>query len=148
MPHNSSDPLHFRSAAELETLVRRFEACTLAPAEFTHRAHLAVALWYLAHAAQTEAAAQMRAGLLRFIAHNHVEPQKYNETITLFWLKLVAHFRAHAGAARPLAEVANELLARFGDAQLLYKHYSRALLKTQAAKATWVGPDLRPLGFE
>ena len=148
MAHDRLHPeLHFRSGAELEDLVRRFEACTIAPAEFTHRAHLAVALWYLAHAPQTEAAVLMRAGLLRFIAHNNVEPQKYNETITLFWLKLVQHFRAHAGAERPLADVANELLARFGDTQLLFRHYSRKLIQTEAAKTAWVEPDLKGLEF-
>ena len=147
MSHHSPDPLHFHNDAEIETLVRRFEDCTIAPAEFTHRAHLAVALWYLAHAPHTEAAALMRAGLLRFIAHNGVAAQKYNETITLFWLKLVAHFRAHAGAERSLADVANELVARFGDSQLLFKHYSRGLIQTEAAKTIWVEPDLRPFGF-
>src|SRR5204862_5265599 len=118
MPHNSPDTLYFRSAAELAALVRRFEDCTIAPAEFTHRAHLAVALWYLAHAPQAEAAALMRAGLQRFIAHNNVAPQKYNETITLFWLKLVGHFIEQADGNRSLPELANELLAHFGDTQL------------------------------
>ena len=144
MSHNS---LHFRSDAELEALVRRFEDCAIAPAEFTHRAHLAVALWYLTHAPHGEAAALMRAGLLRFITHNGVEPQKYNETITLFWLKLIGHFHKQAGARRPLSEVANELLARFGDARLLFKHYSRELIQTEAAKTAWVEPDLRGLEF-
>ena len=139
--------LHFRSAAELEDLVCRFEACTIAPAEFTHRAHLAVALWYLAHAPLAEAAAHMRAGLLRFIAHNNVDPQKYNETITLFWLKLVGHFIEQADENRSLPELANELLARFGDTQLLFRHYSRELIQTEAAKTAWVEPDLKPLRF-
>ena len=142
MSHNS---LHFRDDAELEALVRRFETCAIAPAEFTHRAHLAVALWYLAHAPHREAAALMRAGLLRFIAHNGVEPQKYHETITLFWLKLVGHFRAQAGAQRPLSEVANELLARFDDTQFLFKHYSRELIQTEAARTAWVEPDLKEM---
>ena len=147
MSHHSSDPLHFRSDAEIELLVRRFEDCTIAPAEFTHRAHLAVALWYLAHAPQDAAATLMRAGLLRFIAHNGVAPQKYNETITLFWLKLVAHFLDQADGDRPLPELANELLARFGDAQLLFEHYSRELIQTDAARSAWVEPDLQPLGL-
>ena len=144
MSHNS---LHFRSDAELEALVRRFEDCAIAPAEFTHRAHLAVALWYLTHAPHGEAAALMRAGLLRFITHNGVEPQKYNETITLFWLKLVQHFLEHAGADRPLPALANELLARFSNSQLLFAHYSRALVQTPEAKADWLEPDVRPLDF-
>ena len=138
--------LHFRSVAELEHLVRRFEDCTIAPAEFTHRAHLAVALWYLAHASHAEAAALMRAGLLRYIAH-HQAGDKYHETITLFWLKLVGHFLDYAAAGRTLPDLANELCARFGDSKFLFAHYSRALIQTDAAKTAWVEPDLKPLGF-
>ena len=148
MSHHRTAPVHYRSVAELEAVVRGFEACTTAAAEFSHGAHLTVALWYVAHAPLQVAADRMRQSLARFIAHHGVEPQKYNETITLFWLKLVAHFHAHAGAGRTLADVANELLARFGDAQLLFRHYSRALIQMPEAKAAWVAPDLQPLGFE
>ncbi|HEX8068383.1 MAG TPA: hypothetical protein VF546_00425 [Pyrinomonadaceae bacterium] len=139
-------PARFERAAQLETIVRGFEACTIAPAEFSHRAHLAVALWYVAHLPDAEAAARMRAGLHRFIAHHHAG-DKYHETITLFWLKLVRHFLERAGAGQTLPAVANDLLARCGDAQLLYAHYSRALIQTPAAKSGWVEPDLRPLAF-
>ena len=147
MPHNSPDPLHFHSDAELAALVRQFEDCTLAPVAFTHGAHLAVALWYLAHAPFDAAAAQMRQGLLRFITHNQVPPEKYNETITLFWLKLVRHFLDCAAAERPLSDLANELLTRFGDTKLLFTHYSREVIESPAAKAQWLAPDLRPLNF-
>jgi hypothetical protein len=147
MPHHSPTPAHYRSVAEIEAIVRAFEACALAPDDFTHGAHLTVALWYVAHAPLPAAASSMRQNLARFIAHHGVDPQKYNETITLFWLKLVQHFLAHAGAGRPLPDVANEMLARFGDSKLLFAHYSRELVQTAAAKTGWVEPDLRPLEF-
>ncbi len=143
----SDDPLttpRFSSVAEIEDLVRRFEACTLAPADFTHRLHLTVALWYLTHASFAEAATRMRQGLLRFIKHYNAG-DKYHETITLFWLKLVQHFLDHAGADRSLPDLANELCAHYGHAQLLFAHYSRALIQSPTAKANWVEPDLRPL---
>jgi hypothetical protein len=139
-------PARFEHAAQLEAIVRRFETCAIAPAEFSHGAHLAVALWYAAHLPSTEAAARMREGLHRFIAHHHAG-DKYHETITLFWLKLVRHFLEQAGPQQPLPDVANELLARCDNSQLLYAHYSRALIQTPAAKAGWVEPDLRPLAF-
>ena len=148
MPHNPPGSNRCHSAAEIEDLVRRFEDCTIAPAEFSHDAHLLVALWYVGREPLPEAAARMRAGLLRFIAHNQVEPQKYHETITLFWLKLVGHFLAREGAGRPLHALAQNLLARFGDSQLLFAHYSRELIASPAARSGWVAPDLRPLDFD
>jgi len=144
MSHNMLVPDRFQNVAEIETVVQQFETCAVAPAEFTHRAHLTVALWYLTQAPQA-ADELMRRGLLRFIAHHHA--QGYNETITLFWLKLVRHFLEHAGADRPLPELANELLARFGNSQLLFAHYSRELVQSAPAKVAWLEPDLRPLEF-
>lgn len=138
-------PAAFQTVAEIEMVVRAFEACTVAPEAFSHRAHLTVALWYLAHASASEATERMRRGLQRFITHHG--KQGYHETITLFWLKLVRHFLDQAAANRPLPELANELLARFGDSQFLFAHYSRELVHTATAKTTWVEPDLRPLEF-
>ena len=148
MPHNPHGANRCHSAAEIADLVRQFEDCTIAPAEFSHDAHLLVALWYVGREPLPEAAARMRAGLLRFIAHNQVDPQKYHETITLFWLKLVGHFLASAGAGRPRPALAQDLLARFGDSQLLFAHYSRELIASPAARSGWVAPDLRPLDFD
>ena len=146
MSDNQPVTPNFQSAAEIADLVRRFEDCTLTPADFSHCLHLTVALWYLAHAPLAEAAARVRQGLLRFIAH-HQAGDKYHETITLFWLKLVQHYLKDAGAERPLPELANELCARFGDSRLIFAHYSQALIQTPDAKANWVEPDLRPLVF-
>src|SRR5437763_4193609 len=139
MSHNMLVPDRFQNVAEIETVVQQFETCAVAPAEFTHRAHLTVALWYLTQAPH-EATERMRRGLQRFIAHHRA--QGYNETITLFWLKLVQHFLEHAGADRPLPALANELLARFSNSQLLFAHYSRALVQTPEAKADWLEPDV------
>jgi hypothetical protein len=147
MAHHSSDPIHYLASHEIEAVVRGFEACTIAPTDFSHAAHLTVALWYLTQAPRAEATARLRQNLARYIAHHGVDPQKYNETITVFWLKLVEHFLGHAGAGRSLPDVANEMLARFGDSNLLFAHYSRKLVGTTAAKIGWVEPDLRPLEF-
>ncbi len=145
MSHHPSTPVHVGNVAEIEAIVRGFETCTIAAADFKHGAHLLVALWYLTHASLPEATACMRQGLLRFLAHHN--EQGYNETITQFWLKLVRHFLDHAGADRPLPDLANELLARCNNAHLLFAHYSRELVQTPMAKSDWVEPDLRPLEF-
>jgi len=136
----------YRSDREIEELVESFESCAVAPAEFDHGAHLAVALWYLSRLPYAAAAGRMRDGLRRYTRHNNAEAN-YNENLTLFWLKLVGHFLAHADAALPLAERANELIATYGSSKLVFEYYSGALVQTPEAKASWVEPDLKPLDF-
>ncbi|HEV7902379.1 MAG TPA: hypothetical protein VGO96_00955 [Pyrinomonadaceae bacterium] len=137
----------FKEAREIERLVESFESCTVAPAEFDHGAHLTVALWYLSELPAPLAEERMRAGLHRYTKHHNAEAM-YNETLTLFWLKLVRHFLARAGSTpRPLAERANELLATYNSSKLAFEYYSRELLHTPEAKAFWVEPDLKPLDF-
>lgn len=132
---------------ELEELVESFESCAMPPAEFDHGAHLAVALWYVSRCpCDATAAAHMRDGLHRYAAHNNAQGN-YNETLTLFWLRLVRHFLAGADAARPLAERANELLTTYNNSKVAFEYYSRALVQTPEAKASWVEPDLKPLDF-
>jgi hypothetical protein len=131
---------------EIEELVEGFESCAVSPAEFDHGAHLAVALWYLSQLPPAAATERMRAGLHRYTTHNNAQAN-YNETLTLFWLKLVRRFLARADAAQSLAERANELLKTYGSSKLAFEYYSRALVQTPQAKASWVDPDLKPLDF-
>jgi hypothetical protein len=132
---------------EIEELVESFESCAVAPAEFDHGAHLAVALWYLSRLPYADAAGRMRAGLHRYTAYHNAQAN-YNETLTIFWLRLVQRFLNRADAPpRPLAPLANELLATFGSSKLAYDYYSRELIQTPEAKTSWVEPDLKPLDF-
>ncbi|HWS54423.1 MAG TPA: hypothetical protein VN228_09865 [Pyrinomonadaceae bacterium] len=138
----------YRSDGEVGEVLRRFESCELPPAEFDHGRHLTVALALVAALGdERRAAARMREGLARFIAANGVSPRKYHETLTVFWVRRVGAFAARAGAGRPLAEVANELIAECGDPRLVFEYYSRALVDSEDARARWVEPDLKPLDF-
>ena len=138
----------FRSDEEVEEVLRGFESCELPPAAFDHARHLAVALALLTRLGDEQAAtARVREGLKRFIAANGVDPAKYHETVTVFWVKRVRAFMERAGAGRGLAEMANGLARECGDSRLVYEYYSRALCDTDAARAGWVEPDLKPFDF-
>jgi hypothetical protein len=146
MNGESVDGKRYRGDGEIEALVVSFESCAVPPAEFDHGAHLAVALWYLSELSYAAAAERMREGLHRYTTHHNAQAA-YNETLTLFWLKLVRHFLARADAGRPLAERANELIATYSSSQLAFEYYSRALVQTPEAKTSWVEPDVKPLDF-
>ncbi|MCA1556077.1 MAG: hypothetical protein LC747_05245 [Acidobacteria bacterium] len=136
----------YHETREIERLVESFESCALPTAEFDHGAHLTVALWYLAQMPAPEATRRVRAGLHRYTRHNNAQAI-YNETITLFWLKLVRHFLDHDNATRPLVESANELIATYINSKLPFEYYSRELIGSPEAKHSWVEPDLKLLEF-
>ena len=124
-----------------EAFARAFEAGSVTPAQFDHLAHVRVAWVYLREAASIdEALARMRHGIRKFAAAAGV-PQKYHETITVLWMRLLADVRA-AGASGELADLlrAHPALA---DKDLPLEYYSRELLFSDGARAAWVEPDLR-----
>ncbi|MDT7604310.1 MAG: hypothetical protein QOF61_2307 [Acidobacteriota bacterium] len=134
----------YADEAQIETLVRGFESCSVE--DFNHGSHLVVALWYLVRLPEAEAFDRMRAGLRRFAAHHN--SNLYHETITIFWLKQVQDFRARAVSHRPLHELANQLLASLPDTRLVFDYYSPELLWSDAAKNSWVEPDLKRMKDE
>ena len=100
----------YHSETEIENLVRAFEACAIDKTEFKHRHHLAVAVWYVQTLGKKAALDRMRSGLLHFLDHHGVDPKKYNETITVFWIERVADKLNELGADVPLVEKCNEIV--------------------------------------
>ena len=136
----------YRETHDIKQLVEKFESCTLPTADFDHGAHLTVALWHLAGLPEPEAISRVRAGLHRYTKHNNVEAI-YNETITLFWLKIVHRFIDQTDASIPLAERANLLINTYDNSKLPFEYFSRELVESPEAKGGWVEPDLKPLDF-
>jgi hypothetical protein len=120
--------------------VRAFEACELTP--FHHADHLRIAWIYLRALPAAEADARMAAGLRRFAASRGAS-EKYHETLTLVWLRLVA---AAIGAHAPVTF--DDLLAAepaLLDQARPLTFYSRERLDSAAARTRWVAPDREPL---
>lgn len=142
------DAVRFRTAGEVLALVRRFEDCTLPRAEWTHAAHLTVALWHLLQYDAREATERVRRGIKRYNAAHGIRATPaggYHETLTLFWLRVVRSFlEGGRNEARSLVSLANELAAS-ADSRLPLRHYTRERLFSPEARAAWVEPDLRPL---
>ena len=80
----------YESEAEIESVVRAFEACETSADDFHHSEHLAVAVWYLQTMDRDAALDRMRAGLLRFLDHHEGDTSKYSETITVFYIDKIA----------------------------------------------------------
>ena len=126
-----------------EAFARAFERGDVTPAQFDHTAHVRVAWVYLNESASSdEALARMRDAIRRFAAAAGAS-QKYHETITVFWMRLLEGVRAR-GAAGELADVlaAHPELA---DKNLPLQYYSRDRLFSDEARVAWIEPDLLSL---
>ena len=100
----------YESEEEIEQVVRGFETCRTPAADFHHREHLTVAIWYLQTLSREETVAKMRSGLLRFVDHHGVDRKKYSERVTVFWVDAVATQLERMGADMNLVEKCNRII--------------------------------------
>jgi hypothetical protein len=130
----------------LDVLVEQFEAATLPLGRFHHREHMRVALYYLARDNEADATARMREGLKRLLAHHGIAG--YHETLTVFWMKLLAARLRETDPARPLDERLEDVIAWCAREQPIAKYYTPETLASSEAKQTWVPPDVLAWGVE
>jgi hypothetical protein len=130
----------YESEEQIVEVVEKFESCHYALAEFSHSRHLTVAAWYLETCDASCALERMREGLRRFLAHH--KKTGYHETITRFWMELLRQSLGQMPAV-PRYRRVNEVVSRLADKNLLFEYYTRDLVLSDAARETWVEPNLR-----
>jgi hypothetical protein len=109
---------------------------------FDHRQHVKFAWSVLGEMSAAEAA-QFVGSEIRGFAEIHA-PGKYHETLTQFWVHLVAHTRAQDDAGADF----EEHLARFPilmNTSAQKHHYSPIVLDSKRARNEYVEPDLLPI---
>ncbi len=122
----------FASDAEVAALVHAFETATIPSSEFTHVAHIAVALSYLNKMLPEQALKRMREKIRDFAAHHGVS-NLYHETLTTFWMRLLDHVTTNYNVAEP------------GEAgQLLQKETMRWQKNTSGK--SWATQLIDPIG--
>jgi hypothetical protein len=136
---------YYKSDEEIRSLVSGFEACSFHPSEFRHHQHLAVVLWYIANLPYADASEKMKRGIQRLAAL--YGKTGYHETITEFWLRAVRGFLPEGERSESVATLANQIIEKYADKNLILNYYSPELLASPEAKSVWVEPDLKPLPF-
>ena len=136
---------HYKSDDEIRLLVAEFESCSFHPSEFRHHQHLAVVLWYVASLPYTDASERMKRGIQRLAAS--YGKTGYHETITEFWLRVVRAFLPDGERPESIAVVANQLIEKFADKNLILNYFSAELLASPEARSNWVEPDVKRLPF-
>jgi hypothetical protein len=122
-----------------DAFLARFETAQLD--SFTHRDHLRVAFAYARRGGIEHAIDRARHGL-RHLTTAHGEPERYHETLTTAWARVIAHHAVtHAGGFDAFVAAHPRLL----DRELLLAHYSRERLFSDEARARFIEPDLSSL---
>lgn len=120
-------------------LLASFEAESIEPSTFGHRDHVVVAFDLLRRDDFVTAAAKY-AACIRGMAEKAGAPEKFNATITLAFMSLIAE-RMHAGDYSDFAsfEAANTDLA---SKDVLSRWYSKDRLTSPQARRQFLLPDL------
>jgi len=100
----------YQTDAEIENVVRAFEACQTDKDAFKHRDHLIVAIWYVETMGSEAALERMRSSLMRFLDHHGVDRKKYSEPVTVFWIDKVVEKLKELGPEVSLFEKCNRIV--------------------------------------
>ncbi|HME88015.1 MAG TPA: hypothetical protein VKE30_02240 [Chthoniobacterales bacterium] len=125
---------------------RALERGEIANKDFQHASHLHVAWVYLAESSSIGEAAGKMSNTLRNFAAAAGKPEKYHKTITLFWIHLLNRVRLTANG-KSLTEIVH-CHPRLLEKNFPLVYYSRDLLFSERARASWVEPDLKPLSID
>jgi hypothetical protein len=131
--------------SETERIAWAMADCTLPKPEWTHHAHLRAGLWHVVTFGEDEALALLRERITRYntsVGTANTETSGYHETLTRFYVGVIARFIARRDASVPIDELAAALIAEEGDRALPLRFYSSQRLFSVEARLGWVEPDL------
>ncbi|MBL4710432.1 MAG: hypothetical protein JKY48_18535 [Flavobacteriales bacterium] len=133
---------------EIASLIERFELKKLPKHEWTHEAHLVVAIWYCTKYEFYEALLLARDNISRHnesVGTENTDTGGYHETITKFWLIIANKFligRDHFSFESNCNALIN---SNFGVSSHPFDYYSPKLLFSVKARHNWINPDLKEL---
>lgn len=135
----------YNSESEILDLVKAFEEKTLPVAEWTHLAHLTVAVYYIKTCSLEEAQRRLRTCIKAYneaVGITNSPTSGYHETITIFWTKFLDFFFQSMPQSDLLA-ACNILVASENmlNKAYLLQFYSPELINSSKARTEWVAPD-------
>ncbi len=126
-----------------DDFVGAFLSGMLPPTSFHHRDHLRLA-WCLIRQSGIDAATGTITGGIRRFATQHGQADKYHETLTQFWVRIVGH-QIDARPDIKAFELFLETFPQLLDKGLPRRHWRPETMQSQSARAQWVEPDLLAL---
>jgi hypothetical protein len=134
--------------SNLDQLAEKFCECTLPKSEWTHEAHLRMGLWHLLRFSPLESLNLLRTRIRRYneaTGGENTATKGYHETITRFYVAIIADFVNSSERPRDQDELASMLIQKLGDRNLPLAYWSRERLFSEEARIGWLEPNLLPL---
>lgn len=138
--------IHY-STDQLDHLIERFEERTLPKMEWTHEAHLAVAIWYLSNHSFEDALSLVREKITHHnesVGTPNTDSEGYHETITRFWLLVADRFLLGKNRLKITDNCNSLITSTEGLSSHPLQYYAETTLFSVKARQSWVEPDLRP----
>ena len=135
--------------SETERIAHALTERTLPKGEWTHHAHLRAGLWHVWHHGADGAVPLLRERITAYnasVGTANTDTSGYHETITRFYVIVIAGFLDGVDRAERLDAVADRLIAVHGDPALPLRYYSKRTLFSTAARRAWVEPDRGRIG--
>ncbi len=134
----------WETETSLAAFIAGFEDGTYRKAMWTHQAHVVMAAHYLTTYTVPEATRIIRAGIPAYnVAQGgkNTEDSGYHETLTIFWIWVVAGFLATLPEGTPRLQMIGAAAERFGrDAAFHERFYGYNVIDDVEARRTWVPP--------
>jgi hypothetical protein len=141
---NGSTPSYLVGPEECEAFLEEFEAGSVPSSEWTHEAHIAMATVYLARYGDS-VLPHTRAALRNHLLSRGRPIGLYHETLTIFWLAVIAEAMRAQQTLRLHEIVCNNCAAFKSQSKLHERYYSFDVFNSTEAHERWMPPDLLPL---
>jgi len=141
---------YYQQEKEIKELVGKFQNKELTESNWTHEAHLTVAVFFVKNYDYYEAICYLRSGIIEYntsIGGKNTPMGGYHETITLFWVWLI-HQYVKINPQLTILDLCNDFLnSKYSNKNLLNLFYTKDRLFSTYARAVWVEPNLQSMKF-
>lgn len=129
-------------------LVDKFKNKTLLKENWTHQAHLTVAVWYVKNYEFYDAICRIKSGIMNLNTVHNTENtgnSGYHETLTIFWMKIVELF-VKSNINYNTEQLVNKFLkSTLSNKDLPFKFYTKELLLSVSPRSLYFEPILRKI---
>lgn len=138
------------SLDKITDLVGAFKDTSLPLTQWTHEAHLIVALWHMYTYPFAEAVCLLRSGIISYnnsVGTPNTTHKGYHETLTLLWAYITKFYFDQHPHEDIVLLCTHFLQSEYAERDFPLRYYSRECLFSVEARAWWVAPDHTPLPF-
>ena len=143
-----ADPV-LGSEESLAAFMEGFFNGTFPGKDWHHREHVIMAGWYLLRYSEAETIERASEAIKRYNISQggqNTDSSGYHHTLTVLWVRIMGHALARQPAGLGECERLRLLADEYSTQTRLYQeYYSFDVVKSTAARLSWVEPDLRRL---